>query len=174
MNNIPLFLLYYIDATILRHLGLGVDELAIGQLLFQQMSFFATGGSNSISTIDLSNAYNGVNNFNVAAVGFLVFLINWVGPIWWAFEILSYLAKSCHGDLKALRRHVGILNFLAILNVVLVMLACVMFRSHLFVWTVFSPKYLYCTAWGLAQHFCVNLGIVSFTYMICSRVLRDR
>ena len=43
------------------------------------------------------------------------------------------------------------------LEVVAVMLACCIHRQHLFVWTVFSPKYLYMGAWVVCWHLAVNV-----------------
>ena len=37
-----------------------------------------------------------------------------------------------------------------------VMIACFALREHLFIWTVFSPKYLYQVAWVFGQHLVVN------------------
>lgn len=51
------------------------------------------------------------------------------------------------------------------LEVVGVMLACVVHRQHLFVWTVFSPKFLYMGAWVCVWHLGVNVfgaGVVAF------------
>jgi len=42
-------------------------------------------------------------------------------------------------------------------SVAAVMVACTMLRTHLFIWTVFSPKYLYCVAWSVGQHLLVNV-----------------
>jgi len=38
------------------------------------------------------------------------------------------------------------------------MLACAALRTHLFVWTVFSPKFLYAVAWLVGWHVLVNLA----------------
>jgi ethanolaminephosphotransferase len=40
-----------------------------------------------------------------------------------------------------------------------VMGACLALRTHLFIWTVFSPKYLYSMAWSLGYHYLVSLGL---------------
>jgi len=40
-----------------------------------------------------------------------------------------------------------------------VMAACMLLRQHLFIWTVFSPKFLYAMAWGVAAHWGVTLGL---------------
>lgn len=58
--------------------------ITITTLLLSHFSFFALGNSNAISSIDLSNAYNGVSGYNVIAVGLLLFAGNWAGPVWWA------------------------------------------------------------------------------------------
>jgi ethanolaminephosphotransferase len=58
-------------------------DVAISVLVFSHTSFFCFGGSNSISSIDLSNAYNGISVYDVATVGMLLFSSNWTGPIWW-------------------------------------------------------------------------------------------
>ncbi|KAI9842523.1 MAG: major facilitator super transporter protein [Thelocarpon superellum] len=83
VTNIPLYLIFEQQLGLLGPLNLSVTEISITSLLFQYLSFFAFGGSNAISSIDLSNAYNGVAGYNVLAVGLLTFISNWVGPIWW-------------------------------------------------------------------------------------------
>ena len=44
--------------------------------------------------------------------------------------------------------------------------ACAVLRQHLFVWTVFSPKYLYAVAWGLGFHLITSLGFGSVLHWI--------
>ncbi|MBW0513396.1 hypothetical protein O181_053111 [Austropuccinia psidii MF-1] len=51
------------------------------QLVIFKCSFFAFGGSNSLATVDLSNAYNGLSSYSVPIVAFLTFLSNFAGPI---------------------------------------------------------------------------------------------
>lgn len=47
-----------------------------------------------------------------------------------------------------------------------VMAACTALRTHLFIWTVFSPKYLYSMAWAVANHGIVNLlGGIGFSFL---------
>ena len=45
--------------------GLNVVELSITSLLLQYASFFAFGGSNAVSSVDLSSAYNGAMTYSV-------------------------------------------------------------------------------------------------------------
>lgn len=39
------------------------------------------------------------------------------------------------------------------------MVACSVLRTHLFVWTVFSPKFLYTVAWLVGWHLGVNVVV---------------
>jgi len=42
-----------------------------------------------------------------------------------------------------------------------VMASCTALRTHLFIWTVFSPKYLYAMAWSVGWHLIVNVWLGS-------------
>lgn len=131
-------------------------ETTISSLILQHMSFFAFGGSNAISSIDLSNAYNGVSSYNVVIVGLLTFLSNWAGAIWW---VSATRLIPCHRRWTAqdAARRVVFLTLHVAVAVLAVMVACTILRTHLFVWTVFSPKLLYSMAWAIANHVIVNV-----------------
>ncbi len=159
-TNIPLFLLFDIQRQFLLSQELTVAELTTISLLLQFTSFFAFGGTNAISSVDLSSAYNGVADFNVGAVGILTFISNWAGPIYWVSAInLLLLRKRKWEQQNVFKSHVAVLTVFATFSVAAVMAACTMLRTHLFIWTVFSPKYLYAIAWGLGQHLLVNIGV---------------
>jgi ethanolaminephosphotransferase len=55
--------------------------------------------------------------------------------------------------------HIALLTFATGVMLVAVMAACVALRQHLFIWTVFSPKFLFAMAWGLAWHLGVTVGL---------------
>ncbi|CAG8258428.1 unnamed protein product [Penicillium salamii] len=149
-TNIPLFLLFRVTARILSSMDLTGIEVTITTMIFQYMSFFAFGGSNAISSVDLASAYNGVGSYNVGLVGVLTFVSNWAGPIWWASQSHRLRPRGIH-DASAL------LTFHVAMSTVSVMAACTALRTHLFIWTVFSPKYLYSMAWAIPNHVAVNL-----------------
>jgi ethanolamine phosphate transferase 2 subunit G len=157
---VPLFLLFSLQLDMLR-LGRGYSpiEIVTLSLITQYSTFFAFGGTNSIATIDLSNAYNGVSGYNVGAVGVLTFVSNWAGSVWWAFGICQLFSRTQlqRGQYSFL---FSALTTFACVHTVAVMVACMMLREHLFIWTVFSPKYLYTLAWVVGQHIVVNtLGV---------------
>ncbi|KAF9193241.1 major facilitator super transporter protein [Haplosporangium sp. Z 11] len=52
-------------------------------LLCTLSSFFLLGNSNSIASIDISNAYVGIQAYDIFLTGVLTFVSNWAGPIWW-------------------------------------------------------------------------------------------
>ncbi|KAF2630219.1 alkaline phosphatase-like protein [Macroventuria anomochaeta] len=203
-QNIPLYLLFRIQVFSLSHLALTPTRTTLTTLLLSQTAFYALGLNNSISSIDLSNAYNGVSGYNVLAVGVLVFLSNWSGPVYWSLAgvllLRSYGRPSTpppasgsragggkrswvvqeHAHLHALanktepneqhhsephhsadrwRTHVSLLTLFTGVMLTSVMAACTALRTHLFIWTVFSPKYLFAMAWGLAWHLGVTLGL---------------
>ncbi|PQE13922.1 gpi ethanolamine phosphate transferase 2 protein [Rutstroemia sp. NJR-2017a BBW] len=83
-TNIPLILLFDILFKLLSTLNLSLVEISTTILLLQHFSFFAFGNSNAISSVDLSSAYNGVDSYNILAVGILTFVSNWAGPLFCA------------------------------------------------------------------------------------------
>lgn len=166
-TNIPLFLLFDILFKFLAAQDLSLVQLSTSSLLLQYMSFFAFGGTNAISSVDLSSAYNGVSGFSVAAVGVLTFVSNWAAPIYWTSATSVLLArKSKAGERDVYARHVTILTIFVASSVGFVMAACTALRTHLFIWTVFSPKYLYCMAWSLGQHIVVNIGLCGVLFWL--------
>jgi ethanolaminephosphotransferase len=186
-------------------IDLSPTAITLTTLLLSQTSFFALGNSNSISSIDLSNSYNGIAGYNVLAVGLLVFLSNWAGPVYWS--LAGILLLGSHGktqryvdtselhkadwiaeehnylndmarkeqksrddrkDKKAWTEHLAILTFWTGVMLTAVMVACTALRQHLFIWTVFSPKFLFAMAWGVAWHIGVTVGLGGVAWWVGS------
>ena len=169
---------------------------AITVLAFSQTYFFAFGGSNSISGINLSNAYNGITNYSILTVGILLFSANWTGPIWWssaACSLVPYDApqstpplnniENKHraadnarngGDERLQAQDLPWLCYLSALSALMaaitliVMILCTVQREHDTVWTLWGSKYLYSVFWVLEWHVVVSLGLSS-----CLRALRS-
>ncbi|KAL9007271.1 MAG: hypothetical protein Q9188_000074 [Gyalolechia gomerana] len=160
VTNIPLFALFELQMQAVASMNLSVDEVSLTSLILQYASFFAFGGSNAISSIDLSNGYNGVSGYNVAVVGALTFCSNWAGPIWWTFASMLLLAECRHDGCSRYKYFYHLSTCFVANGVLFVMLACTALRTHLFIWTVFSPKYLYMVAWSLGLHLLLNTFVV--------------
>ncbi|KAJ2169375.1 major facilitator super transporter protein [Coemansia sp. RSA 562] len=124
-------------------------------------SFFALGNSNSLASIDLSNAYAGVSRYNEALVGVLVFIGSWAGPLWWAMAGLALVALETEGvrlqlQVRALLAAAHLWQASTLLAISWV---ATMMRTHLFVWSVFSPRYLYQIAWSVGFYLaCGTVG----------------
>jgi ethanolaminephosphotransferase len=225
--NVPLFLFLEVQRRCLSHILPAPTPttlsnpltlaIAFTSLLISQTTYFTFGGSNSISSIDLSNAYNGVADYNIVAVGVLLFASNWAGAVWWCSAAVTLLlprpqieapaptktstAASITNnksrawvELERAKLHAEALAAAAPPNALLppstesnpksvdslpdswtlyttattaftaaslvaVMAACTLLRTHLFIWTVFSPKYLYAMAWAVGWHLIVSVGL---------------
>lgn len=186
-TNIPLLLIFQVQLSLLSRLPLSQLETTTTSLLLQYASFFALGGSNAISSIDLSSAYNGVSGYNVLAVGLLTFAGNWAGPIFWTSgTVLLLLNLRARGKARGAtveapgakdgakggslwQNHLSLLTLFASVSTLSVMVACTVLRTHLFIWTVFSPKYLYAMAWCFGQHLAVNGGLGSVLWWFGTR-----
>ncbi|UDD57846.1 major facilitator super transporter protein [Aspergillus flavus] len=154
VTNIPAFLVFRVQITILASMRLSTVEQTITSLLMQYVTFYAFGGSNAISSVDISNAYNGIGTYSVFIVGALTFISNWAAPIWWVSA--SRLLRSSQNR-EEKEAHVTILTLHMATILMSVMAACTTLRTHLFIWTVFSPKYLYTIAWAMINHIVVNV-----------------
>ncbi|KAF9167680.1 major facilitator super transporter protein [Actinomortierella ambigua] len=53
-------------------------------IFWTMSSFFLLGNSNSIASIDIGNAYVGIQSYDIFLTGVLTFVSNWSGPLWWA------------------------------------------------------------------------------------------
>lgn len=169
-TNIPLFLIADILFYALQATNLSITEISTVSVLLQHASFFAFGGSNTIASVDLSSAYNGVSDFNVVVVGILTLVSNWAGSIFWVSATnLLLLHKYNEGHRHVFRQHLALLTLFVTASVAFVMAACTALRTHLFIWTVFSPKYLYSMAWSLGQHLLVNAGFGGLLFWLTAR-----
>lgn len=63
--------------------------------------------------------------------------------------------------------HVALLTLFTSASLLAVMVACTVLRTHLFIWTVFSPKYLFAMAWSLGFHLLISLGLGGGLWAIC-------
>ncbi|KAL6058008.1 major facilitator superfamily transporter protein [Balamuthia mandrillaris] len=129
-------------------------------------AFFAFGNSNSLATIDIGNAYMGLSSYNAPIVALFTFLINYSGPLLFFFFSLMLLLlatskqrgqrKDAQKEEEEKKHHDDIhdtkelwLSF-SFLQLTLLLFAAAVFcvvmtalRHHLFIWSVFAPKYFY-------------------------------
>lgn len=156
--NIPLFLLFESQRWLLERSNADINWLAMTSLWMQHVSFFALGNSNSLSSVDLTNAYNGMSSYSIPLVGALTFISNWAGPTWWTFAAVRF-----HLDSRTKRAipgsYIGWMGWSSWFHGVVMcflVIACIALRTHLFIWTVFSPKFLFQAVWMALQHILVE------------------
>lgn len=120
--------------------------------------FFYQGNSNSLATIDLNAGYIGLQSFNIVSVGILLTINTFSGPIL-SILLLAYNNYQCQNDAmqetyrferqdaaahdKELNKLLQIIPILFGFPFAVYTICALAFRSHIFVWTVFSPKLLY-------------------------------
>ncbi|KAL6940166.1 hypothetical protein ACO0QE_004061 [Hanseniaspora vineae] len=145
-SNIPLFGLFHLlNYSVNEFIFDDTRKASIWFLLMEHLTFFQFGGTNSINTINLTNAYNGIsNNYNIYVVGLLMNIANFSPSIFWA------LMGSHHAQYKE--------NTLIFYNIfgICLLASCFISRYHLFVWSVFSPKLCYYIGWSLFMNFIVK------------------
>lgn len=113
-----------------------VLHLWIGKLFF-----FYQGNSNSLASIDLNAGYVGLNTFNFIAVGLLLTLNTFSGPILSFTTFTEWNQQSPHStDTKYIRPLILLLIAFPFTLYVFIIL---LMRHHIFIWSVFSPKLLY-------------------------------
>ncbi|ODV60015.1 mannose-ethanolamine phosphotransferase LAS21 ASCRUDRAFT_8799 [Ascoidea rubescens DSM 1968] len=154
-------------------------------LILQHLSFFSSGSTNSLSTVDLTNSYNGLTNYNLFITGVLTFTSNFASPIYWNFINLKLIFEnSLMLHIKLMDRYQNQqlnknkdenknifrkfkfelflrnfsikLTFYSIFGMFLI-ISCYLLKFHLFIWTVFSPKLLYFFVWNFLMNGAVEL-----------------
>ena len=117
------------------------------------MAFFATGNTNTIATIDLTNSFIGFDEYSSVGSGILTFLSTFCGPL---SVLMAFLCES--SALTGTQTLVSFLLFrvtaIANLSIVVTVL-----RHHLFIWSVFSPKYLYDLVWLTLAFICIPISL---------------
>ncbi|KAK6463297.1 major facilitator superfamily [Scheffersomyces coipomensis] len=193
-ENIPIFLVLlgikYSAAKIISQTqpkNANIDQILLITSIFiiciQNLTFFSMGNTNSLATVDLSNAYNGILEYDVIPVGVLTFISNFVGPIYWSLASLQIIFEISKVRFEQNNDVQDLINFKFLRKSVLwvkvlitslfygisasnLIGSCINLRFHLFIWTVFSPKLLYFASWSILVNFLVDLILASIILFI--------
>ena len=140
---------------------------------------FGLGNTNTLATIDVAGAFIGVLNHSTILSGILMFIITYASPMLYLLSMVMYTSvkdtSGCNiGSL--LKRTLGFpclvplgLNSILLIAYTIVLL---LMRNHLFVWSVFSPKFLYVCATTICV--CLGVSVVASTVIYISLVLAFR
>jgi ethanolamine phosphate transferase 2 subunit G len=107
-------------------------------------AWFCLGNSNSLSSIDLASAYIGLDSYDPVNVGILLFLSSYAGPI--LFSLAQVVVMFEDRTTANARSFLQILPTIATIRCATLVVFCAiitMMRYHLFIWSVFSPKFFY-------------------------------
>ncbi|XP_027077180.1 GPI ethanolamine phosphate transferase 2 [Coffea eugenioides] len=170
VNSMPLLLLFIqILATMWYSSDGDAQFIEVAALYYLGMAgHFGLGNTNNLATIDVAGAFTGVSSQSTLLSGILMFMITYASPIFALLSMVLYISvKDIGGDIEAkevdigdlLKRNLsfpclvplGINSMLLIAYTVVLLLM----RNHLFIWSVFSPKYLYVCATTI----CIFLGV---------------
>ncbi|CAH2984654.1 unnamed protein product [Chilo suppressalis] len=125
-----------------------VDVLSqtLAHLWIGAVFFFYQGNSNSLASVDLGSGYVGLREYCPFRVGARMGLHAYAGPALAGctlFCTLAAQARNWDQYLQSLWRACNILAFQRAYAIVIYCVIAIIFRHHLFVWSVFSPKLLY-------------------------------
>ncbi|KAH3721151.1 hypothetical protein DPMN_064067 [Dreissena polymorpha] len=136
---------------LVKEMRLPVRGLALLCWWMGQTVFFQQGNSNSLSTVDVSAGYVGLQDYQAHWVGILLFFATYAGPIFWLMTLVQYVLETE----SFYKEHTVPVSRSPMLDCTQTLLTERLFtllwytlivtsqRYHLFVWTVFSPKLLY-------------------------------
>ncbi|XP_037117534.1 GPI ethanolamine phosphate transferase 2 isoform X1 [Syngnathus acus] len=121
---------------------------------FGQAFFYFQGNSNSISTVDISVWFVGLDNYIEAPAIFLTALSTYAGPLLWACHLVCYLSSERNRSPAAMGHGCYCLALLRSVPAAAYIVLVTVLRYHLFIWSVFSPKLLY-----EAMHLLLTAGV---------------
>ncbi|GMY12101.1 GPI ethanolamine phosphate transferase 2 isoform X2 [Fagus crenata] len=192
INSLPmLLLLVQILASMIYSSYSGVHHkqwVEIAALYYLGMAgHFGLGNSNTLATIDVAGAFIGMSSYSTLLSGILMFIITYASPYLFLLSMVMYISVKDTSYLvipeKADSGHL-LKNMLAFpcliplgVNSILLTaytITLLLMRNHLFVWSVFSPKYLYVCATTLCVYIGVSFVAATVIYSYLVLALRKR
>lgn len=181
VNSMPAFLLLVQILATVHYFSEGGIHLKhwvkVAALYYLGMAgHFGLGNTNTLATIDVAGAFMGMSSHSTVISGILMFIITYASPM---LALLSTLMGVSVVDARALAtRDVDFghllkttlgypclvplgLNSIFLLAYTIVLL---LMRNHLFIWSVFSPKYLYVCATTACVYIGVSIVASTATY----------
>ncbi|KAM3756755.1 hypothetical protein ACB098_02G136500 [Castanea mollissima] len=191
INALPMLLLFVqILASLIYASNGGVHHkqwVEIAALYYLGMAgHFALGNSNTLATIDVAGAFIGMSSYSTLLSGILMFIITYASPSFFLISIVmyisvdtSYLVIPQKADSEHLLKNMLAFPCLVPLGVNSIILTAytivlLLMRNHLFVWSVFSPKYLYVCATTLCVYIGVSFVAATVIYSYLVLALRKR
>lgn len=183
---ILLLLIQILAVSCLSSKDVQVNEwVEIAALYYMGMAgHFALGNSNTLATIDVAGAFIGISSHSTILSGILMFMITYASPLLFLLSLVMYIGGKLRnhsllahsdtdlGQLLKLKLGFPCLVPLCINSILLMAYTVVLLlmRNHLFVWSVFSPKYLYVCATTVCTYVgvCIVAATVAYTLSVTS------
>ncbi|XP_004289530.1 PREDICTED: GPI ethanolamine phosphate transferase 2-like [Fragaria vesca subsp. vesca] len=138
---------------------------------------YALGNSNSLATIDVAGAFIGISSHSTVLSGILMFIITYASPMLFILSMVMYISlkdtsyfisPSDADSRQLLKMIIGFpclvpLGLDSILLTVYTIVLLVM-RNHLYIWSVFSPKYIYVCTTTVCVYIGVSVVAATVTY----------
>ncbi|KAL0461423.1 UNVERIFIED_CONTAM: GPI ethanolamine phosphate transferase 2 [Sesamum latifolium] len=138
---------------------------------------FGLGNTNTLATVDVAGAFIGISSHSTIISGILMFIITYASPM---LALLSMLMGVSANDVRTVSNSQDVdfghllkttlgypclvplgLNSILLLAYTIVLLGM---RNHLFIWSVFSPKFLYVCATTVCVYVGVSIVALTATY----------
>ncbi len=150
VHNIPLLAINIILEKLVNYAIHPKDDsyksyLAVTYLCFAESAFFSAGNSNTLSTIDVSPAFIGLDSYQPFFAGLFMIINMYSLYVYWILMLFIRL-KECKRVVSAISKLSSIINLLLVtrfLTVVFDMCVTIALENHLFIWSVLCPKFLY-------------------------------
>ncbi|KAG8059236.1 hypothetical protein GUJ93_ZPchr0002g24231 [Zizania palustris] len=192
INAIPLLLIFLQMISSIIHFStdtsLHKKWVQIVAMQFLGLSgHFGLGNTNSLASIDVAGAFIGISSYSTVLSGILMFIITYGSPLLLYLGMVVYssiissdgistaqqLKWSCILDkMITLPCLLPLLvNSIALTSYTIILL---LMRNHLFVWSVFSPKYLYVCAATVCTYAGVFVLAMTAVYVVIVLSFRMR
>ncbi|CAO2047272.1 unnamed protein product [Urochloa humidicola] len=190
INAIPFLLIFLQTVSSVAHFFLDrtlhKQWVQVIALQFLGMAgHFGLGNTNSLASIDVAGAFIGISSYSTVLSGILMFIITYGSPLMLYLGMVIYISVNGCDDISTpwqlkrsyiLDKMVTLPCLLPLLmnNVALTSYTIVLLfmRNHLFVWSVFSPKYLYVCASTVCTY--VGVFVIAMTAAYNSAVFSFR
>ncbi|KAJ3676959.1 hypothetical protein LUZ60_002683 [Juncus effusus] len=139
---------------------------------------FGLGNTNSLATIDVAGAFIGISSYSTTLSGILMFGITYASPILSSLSMIIYISTRIipqkeKFEWRAIWERIIsfpilvplVINSVSLTSFTVVLL---LMRNHLFIWSVFSPKYLYLCASTVSVYIGVIILSVTVLYTCSS------
>lgn len=137
--------------------GASWGEIALVLCCVGQCAFFGLGNSHAIATMDISGAYTGLSEYVFVVVFFLTGIILFSSHLLPFAPLFSSRLKG--SSTRELTHAMWAIVAWSCYRMWVVCVVLILMRSHLFIWTVFAPKWVY--------EFLSSLMVLVVSHALC-------